>query len=414
MRPYMILGVLFVVLTAACGGSDGTADDATVPSVVTTVPVPTTPAPTAAPQTTVPPPTPETTSSTTSTTTTVPLGSLDDLQIQAVEFAAGFDQPVLLTTAPGGADAFVVDQPGVIWALDDGEPRVFFDLSADVAFGGEQGLLGLAFHPDYAANGLFYVHYSGLNGDTVIEQVTARDGLADAATRSEVLRVDQPAGNHNGGMIAFGPDGNLWIGLGDGGGADDQFGQGQRADTLLGAMLRVTVGPDLAGYSIPPGNLEAEVWAFGLRNPWRWAFDGDDLWIGDVGQNRIEEVNVVDWTTGNPNFGWSIMEGSECFQRGDCDRSGLVLPLYEYPHSEGCSVTGGVVYRGDAMPELAGHFFFADYCSGWVRSVDRNGDVREWMPAGSLSTITSFGVGVDGEVYVVSATGTVYRLERAA
>ena len=272
----------------------------------------------------------------------------------------------------------------------------------------------MAFHPEYAANGLFYIHYSGRNGDTVIEQVVAPGGVADPASRTEVLRVDQPAGNHNGGMIAFGPDGNLWIGLGDGGGANDQFGQGQRADTLLGAMLRVAVGPEVDGYAIPPGNLEGEVWAYGLRNPWRWAFDGGDLWIGDVGQNRIEEVNVVDWSAGNPNFGWPIMEGTECFERSECDRSGLVLPLYEYPHSEGCSVTGGVVYRGSAMPELAGHFLFADYCSGWVRSVDKNGDVREWLPAGNLSAVTSFGVGPDGEAYVLSATGTVYRLERAA
>jgi glucose/arabinose dehydrogenase len=179
-------------------------------------------------------------------------------------------------------------------------------------------------------------------------------------------------------------------------------------------MLRVAVGPEVDGYAIPPGNLEGEVWAYGLRNPWRWAFDGGDLWIGDVGQNRIEEVNVVDWSAGNPNFGWPIMEGTECFERSECDRSGLVLPLYEYPHSEGCSVTGGVVYRGSAMPELAGHFLFADYCSGWVRSVDKNGDVREWLPAGNLSAVTSFGVGPDGEAYVLSATGTVYRLERAA
>lgn len=416
MRLYTTLGLLLLVFATACGDSNSTADDEPAPSVVTTESAPTTTQPPApAPESTSTSLVPETTSTTTSTTTTttLPIGSLDDLEIQAVEFADGFRQPVLLTTAPGGSGVFVVDQPGVIWDFDQGEPSVFLDISADVAFGGEQGLLGLAFHPEYATNGLLYVHYSGVNGDTVIEQVTASGGVADPASRSEILRVDQPAGNHNGGMIAFGPDGNLWIGLGDGGGADDQFGQGQRADTLLGTMLRITVGPEVDGYAIPPGNLEAEVWAYGLRNPWRWAFDGDDLWIGDVGQNRLEEVDVVDWTEGNPNFGWSIMEGTECFQRNECDRSGLVLPLYEYPHSEGCSVTGGVVYRGAAMPELAGHFLFADYCSGWVRSVDKNGDWREWLPAGSISTITSFGVGPDGEAYVVSATGMIYRLERA-
>jgi glucose/arabinose dehydrogenase len=413
MRFFVTLAGLLLIATA-CGDSSGTAEDEPATSLVTTTADPTTTStvPTTADTTAAPPETTSTTSST--TTTTLPVGSLDDLEIEAVEFASGFAQPVLLATAPGGAETFVVDQPGVIWVLDNGAPRVFLDISADVAFGGEQGLLGLAFHPDYAANGLFYVHYSGKNGDTVIEQVVADSGVADPTTRSEVLRVGQPAGNHNGGMIGFGPDGNLWIGLGDGGGADDQFGQGQRADTLLGAMLRIEVGPDIERYAVPPGNLEGEVWAIGLRNPWRWAFDGDDLWIGDVGQNRIEEISVVNWTEGNPNFGWSILEGTECFQRSECDRAGLTLPVYEYPHSEGCSITGGVVYRGTALPELTGHFLFADYCSGWVRSVDRSGDVREWLPTGSINAITSFGVGSDGEAYVLSADGTVYRLERAA
>ncbi len=412
MRLYKTLAVLLLVFAAACGDPSGTADDEPTSSTATTVPVETTLPPSSVPETTARAPE-TTTTATSSTTTTLPLGSLDDLEIRAVEFASGFTQPVFLAAAPGGGDVFVVDQPGVIWVLGEEEVGVFLDISADVAFGGEQGLLGLAFHPDYAANGLFYVHYSGRNGDTVIEQVTAVGGVPDPATRSEILRVGQPAGNHNGGMIAFGPDGHLWIGLGDGGGANDQFGQGQRTDTLLGAMLRIAVGPEIEGYAVPPGNLEAEVWAIGLRNPWRWAFDGDDLWIGDVGQNRIEEVSLVNWTAGNPNFGWSIMEGTECFERSECDRSGLILPLYEYPHSDGCSITGGVVYRGAAMPELAGHFLFADYCSGWVRSVDKAGDVREWLPVGSISTITSFGVGSDGEAYVLSAGGTVYRLQRA-
>ena len=202
-------------------------------------------------------------------------------------------------------------------------------------------------------------------------------GSADSQSRTEIYRLDQPAGNHNGGMISFGPDGNLWIGLGDGGGSNDQFGQGQRADTALGSMLRITVGPGIDGYEIPAGNLQEEVWAIGLRNPWRWDFDGDDLWIADVGQALIEEVDVVDWRDGNPNFGWSIMEGSGCFEASSCDSAGLVLPVYEYSHSEGCSVTGGVVYRGTAMPELAGQFLFADYCTGWVRSIDRSGEISD-------------------------------------
>jgi hypothetical protein len=214
-------------------------------------------------------------------------------------------------------------------------------------------------------------------------------------------------------MIAFGPDGNLWIGLGDGGGSNDQFGQGQRADTALGSMLRISVGPGIDRYETPAGNLQDEVWAIGLRNPWRWDFDGNDLWIADVGQALIEEVDVVDWRDGNPNFGWSIMEGSDCFEASSCDTAGLVLPIYEYPHSEGCSVTGGVVYRGSAMPELGGQFLFADYCTGWVRSVDRSGEMREWLPAGTFSGVTSFGVDSAGEVYLMTTAGSIYALTPA-
>lgn len=337
--------------------------------------------------------------------------SLDDLEIEAVEVANGFDQPVLLLAAPGDSRSYVVDQPGVIWVID-GDPEVFLDIREDVRFGGERGLLGMAFHPGYASNGLFYVHYSASNGDTVIEEMVAPAGTVDLQSRSEIIRVDQPAGNHNGGMIAFGPDGNLWIGLGDGGGADDQYGHGQRSDTLLGTMLRIDPGG--GSYSIPEGNLSGEVWAYGLRNPWRWAFDGDDLWIADVGQNRIEEVDVVDWTDGNPNFGWSLMEGTECFQGRDCVGEDLILPVHEYTHAEGCSITGGSVYRGQAMPELAGHFLFGDYCKGWVRSVDREGNVREWLPPGTFSRLTSFGVDAAGEVYVITADGAIHLLRRGA
>ena len=338
------------------------------------------------------------------------MGSLDDLQIEAVEVVNGFEQPVLLLAAPGDTRSYVVDQPGVVWVID-GDPQVFLDIRGDVRFGGEQGLLGLAFDPEFDSNGRFYVHYSAGNGDTVIEEFMAPDGAVDMESRSVVLRLDQPAGNHNGGMIAFGPDGNLWIGLGDGGGADDQFGHGQRSETLLGTMLRIN--PEGGSYSIPAGNLSGEVWGYGLRNPWRWAFDGNDLWIGDVGQNRIEEIDVVDWTEGNPNLGWSIMEGSECFRNQGCSQEGLTLPVYEYTHNEGCSITGGAVYRGAAMPELAGQFLFADYCSGWMRSVDREGRLREWLPSGTFSQVTSFGVDAAGEMYVITAGGSIHLLRRA-
>lgn len=411
MRTTLYLALTIGLALVGCADAD---DDEASPA---TVPIETTSTTESAAETTLADsttqqPSSETAAPTTTVTSTsaAPL-SLDDLQIEAVEVANGFGQPVLLLAAPGDSRSYVVDQPGVIWVLD-GDPEVFLDIRDDVRFGGEQGLLGMAFHPDYSSTGLFYVHYSASNGDTVIEEFVAPGGTVDLQSRSEIIRVDQPAGNHNGGMIAFGPDGNLWIGLGDGGGADDQFGHGQRSDTLLGAMLRID--PDGGSYSVPDGNLSGEVWAYGLRNPWRWAFDGDDLWIADVGQNRIEEVDVVDWAEGNPNFGWSIMEGTECFRSEDCATDGLILPVYEYTHADGCSITGGAVYRGEAMPELAGQFLFGDYCTGWVRSVDREGNAREWLPSGSFPQLTSFGVDADGEVYVITADGAIHLLRRGA
>lgn len=405
MRSTLPIALVLVLSMAGCADADG--ENGAGPVVV---PLDTTSTTTAASSTS----TPETTATTSTTapaTTTTSTPSLDDLEIEAIEFANGFEQPILLLAAPGDTRIYVVDQPGVVWMID-GDPQVFLDIRADVRFGGEQGLLGLAFDPDYDSNGRFYVHYSASDGDTIIEEFVADDGTVDPQSGSEVLRIDQPAGNHNGGMIAFGPDGNLWIGLGDGGGADDQFGHGQRSDTLLGAMLRID--PQDGTYSIPDGNLDGEVWAFGLRNPWRWSFDGDDLWIGDVGQNRIEEVNVVKWNEGNPNFGWSIMEGTECFRGDECSGRDLVLPVYEYTHSDGCSITGGDVYRGESMPELAGQFIFGDYCAGWVRSVDRLGSAREWLPSKTLTKLTSFGVDAAGEMYALTADGAIYLLRRAA
>lgn len=348
-------------------------------------------------------------SSTAATTTTA--GSLDDLGLKIVEFATGFSQPVLMVPAPDGR-LFVVDQPGVLWVIDGGDPQVFLDISSEVRFDNEQGLLGIAFHPDFASNDLLYAYYINNAGDSVIESIVADGDVA--GSRHEILGIDQPAANHNGGMMEFGPDGNLWIGTGDGGGSNNQFGNAQRADTLLGAMLRITVGPQVDGYAAPTGNLQDEVWAIGLRNPWRWTFDGNDLWIADVGQATVEEVDVVDWRDGNPNFGWSILEGSQCFQADACDRSGLIEPVYEYTHSDGCAITGGFVYRGAAIPELGGQYLFSDYCTGWLRSVDREGAARDWLPAGTLAGVTGFGVDASGELYLMTTAGTIYAIVRDA
>jgi hypothetical protein len=344
-------------------------------------------------------------------TTTVPPRSLDDLVLEPAEAGTGFGASVLMVTPPGDDRRFVVEQRGSVQVIVDGAPpEVFFDISELVRFDGEQGLLGLAFHPKFADNDLLYLNYVNNDGDTVVASMLADGDIALQETLTEIIRIDQPARNHNGGMIQFGPDGNLWIGMGDGGGANDQFGNGQRDDTFLGSMLRVTVGPGIDGYEIPEGNLNDEVWAIGLRNPWRWTFDADELWIADVGQNQIEEVNIVDWRDGNPNFGWSIQEGTSCFGGSDCDRSGLVQPIYEYSHDEGCSITGGAVYRGQAMPEMSGHYFFSDYCAGWVRSVDGSGNVREWFPAGTFSGVIGFGTESAGEIYVLTDDGTITEL----
>lgn len=397
---------LLVVAALTAGCSDAPSGD-TTPSAnpVTVTAATTTRAPGSTTTAT------DTAPATSTTATTMTVGSLDDLALTISEFATGFSQPVLMVPAPDGR-LFVVDQPGVLWVIDGGDPQPFLDISSEVRFDNEQGMLGIAFHPGFASNNLLYVYYIDNGGNTVVESVVAAGNAA--GSRQKILGIDQPAANHNGGMMEFGPDGNLWIGTGDGGGSNNQFGNAQRADTLLGAMLRITVGPGIDGYTIPSGNLQDEVWAIGLRNPWRWAFDGNDLWIADVGQAAIEEVDVVDWRDGSPNFGWSILEGSECFQADTCDRSGMIEPVYEYTHSDGCAITGGFVYRGDAIPELTGQYLFSDYCTGWLRSVDREGAVHDWLPTGTLSGVTGFGTDTSGELYLMTTAGTIYAIGRDA
>jgi len=405
----ILIAVNAIVLLAACADADVPASP--TPQVSTTTTVTTV---TAEPTTTtLAAESAAATTTTSTTTTTVPRRPLEEIALELREAGSGFTQPVLMLTPPEDDRWFVVDQPGIVWVIGNGEALRFLDISDLVTFRGEQGLLGLAFHPDFVANGLVYLNYIDNGGDSVVASVLAEGNTADRDSLTEIMRVDQPAGNHNGGMIQFGPDGNLWIGFGDGGGADDQFGQGQRADTMLGSMLRITVGADIDGYTVPDGNLDGTVWATGLRNPWRFDFDGDILWIADVGQNRIEEVDALDWSAGNPNFGWSIMEGTECFGGDDCDSTGLTLPVYEYSHGEGCSVTGGFAYRGDRTPELNGHFFFADYCTGWLRSVDSSGNAVEWLPAGTLSRPIGFGEDAAGELYVLTADGVIWEIGEA-
>jgi glucose/arabinose dehydrogenase len=323
-----------------------------------------------------------------------------------------------------------VEQPGRIRIVQNGAliPQPFLDITDRVLAGGEQGLLSVAFHPQYASNGLFYVNYTDRNGDTRIERfsVSADPNVADVASGTLILGVDQPFPNHNGGLVTFGPDGMLYIGMGDGGDAGDPFGNGQNLGTLLGKILRIDVGGGGAPYAIPSDNpfvaregARAEIWAFGLRNPWRFDFDPQtgELYVADVGQDEREEINVVRAETGALNYGWDIMEGSSCYSDNSCERDGLVLPVLEYGRRSGCSIIGGYVYRGSLVPEIVGHYFYSDYCSGWIRSFKYEGgtvtDSRQW-DVGSIGNVLSFGEDAVGELYVLSSNGRVYRVVPAS
>lgn len=349
------------------------------------------------------------------------------------EVVRGLSEPVFLTHAPGDATRlFVVEKTGRIRIIQNGTllPAAFLDLRDSISTGGEQGLLGLAFAPDYASSGRFVVSYTSprgrLSGGTsVIARYTVSAGnpdLADPASGHTLLEVEQPYENHNGGMVAFGPDGFLYIGLGDGGGGGDPLDTGQDRSDLLGSLLRIDVS-GTTGYVVPPSNPYAsgsphapELWNWGLRNPWRFSFDraNGNLYIGDVGQSSREEISVAPASsTGGENYGWNELEGTICYRPG-CTPTGTVLPVLEYDHGIGCSVTGGYVYRGPAIPALVGHYLYADYCSGWVRSFQYSGGQavnRQDQPALSPGgNVTSFGEDATGEVYILTQGGIVYRI----
>lgn len=342
--------------------------------------------------------------------------------------AEGLSAPILLTHAPGDASRiFLVEKPGRIRILRDGVvlPTAFLDVSSLVTDVGEQGLLGLAFHPDYDDNGHFFINYTDASGDTRIVRysVGASGDAADPSSAEEVLVVSQPFGNHNGGHLAFGPDGMLYIGMGDGGDGGDPLGHGQNPATLLGSMLRIDV--DEVPYSIPGDNpfagspsMAPETWAYGLRNPWRFSFDRStgDLWIGDVGQNEIEEISFQpESSEGGENYGWALLEGSQCYPSDPCDPAGTVLPVHEYDHTQGCSVTGGYVYRGSLNPDFRGRYFFGDLCQGTIWSFRLDGGEAIGLydhseDFGRVFDLSSFGEDADGELYAVSLSGTIYRI----
>jgi glucose/arabinose dehydrogenase len=342
---------------------------------------------------------------------------------------SGLAFPLYLTAPPDDPRLFVVEKGGRIRIVKDGTllPVPFLDVSALVSGGSEQGLLGLAFHPGYASNGRFFVDYTDTQGDTRIVAYRASDNpdVADAGSADTLLTITQPFSNHNGGQLAFGPDGFLYVGMGDGGSGGDPQQHGQTPADLLGSLLRLDVN-GAAGYAIPADNpyvgtsgARGENWDIGLRNPWRFSFDREtgDLYIADVGQEAHEEIDVSPRTSGGgrgANYGWPLMEGLSCYGSATCSRTGLVLPVLDYSHGDGCSVTGGYVYRGSRIPALQGTYFYSDFCSGWIRSFRYvNGaatDQRTWPTLKPGGNVPSFGEDAAGELYILDAGGVVYRV----
>jgi glucose/arabinose dehydrogenase len=341
--------------------------------------------------------------------TTPPLPvSPDRLRLEPV--STGLASPIQVVADPAEPGRlYVVEQNGVIRVLEDGllAPAPFLDIHEQVTSGGEQGLLALAFHPDFPDDPRFYVHYSNVDGDTRVDELEA--GQAGARKVRELLAVDQPYPNHNGGQLVFGPDGLLYLGLGDGGAAFDPEGRSQDLDTFLGKLLRLDVDA---------GETEWEIAANGLRNPWRFSFDREtgDLYIGDVGQDRWEEIDFVPaGTDGLLNFGWDRYEGDEQVEDNDLQGDGeLVFPVTAYAHDAGCSVTGGYVYRGSAVPSLRGRYLYGDYCSGtiWSLRVEDGEAVDVRRERISVPQLTSFGESLDGELYAVSQAGAIFRIAR--
>lgn len=386
------LSAVLALVVAACAGQElapVTTAEEPMPTTTTTVVTTTTTAPDA---------TTTTEMETTSTTTLPPFEGL------SYELVAELDFPIhLVPWAPG--QALLATKDGRVWTFD-GEAvaeTAVLDIRDQVADRGEQGLLAVAVHPDDSDR--VFVHYSANNGDTVVSEVTwDGEGLVDEHT---LLRLGQPAGNHNGGMLQFGHDGRLYLGLGDGGGGGDPFGHGQNTDTLLGGLVAIDVDdPDSA----------AELFQYGLRNPWRFWIEDDLVYIADVGQAAFEEVSVARLEPG-VNYGWPITEGLHCFSPPTgCDTEGITLPVVEVTHRDAgtCSITGGVVYRGAGIPEIDGHYFYSDYCGGYLRSFvyDEAQLVEEadWTDevGGPAGRVVSFGLDGDGEMYVL----TVDRLLR--
>ncbi len=345
--------------------------------------------------------------------------------ITLTKFSSGFNQPLQITNAGDGTNRlFVVEKAGIVKIISNGSilAKPFLNMTELVnAKGSEQGLLGIAFPPDFLKKRHFFISYTNKAGvgNTVIARypLTTDSNIADANANTTVLNIPQPFINHNGGQIVFGPDGFLYIGTGDGGGSGDPSNNSQNPKSLLGKILRIDVEYGISPYTLPRSNpFKNEVWAYGLRNPWRFSFDRltHEIYIADVGQNLIEEVNVQPAGAARVNYGWNIMEGSSCFKYKNCDRKGLTLPVSEYNHTDGdCSITGGYVYRGKQFKTLQGIYIYGDYCSGKIRGLRKNGS--RWESKVLLDTsyqISSFGEDEAGNIYFTDfASGDIYKIE---
>ena len=391
--------------TPTAGGTTGAAPTST-PGTATATPTPIPPPPGSTP----PPRATETAERTPRAVVVVPALS-----------GRRFDRPTDAAAYPGGR-VLIAEQSGLVFLLDrtSGEGGIFLDLRREVSRdGNEEGLLGLALAPDFAASGHLYAYYSVREGArrTRLSRFTAAGGAAEPASELVILEVAQPFSNHNGGALRFGPDGMLYLGLGDGGSAGDPASNAQDPGTLLGSILRIDVraASEAAPYQVPEDNpfvgvdgARGEIWAYGLRNPWRMAFDPENgtLWVGDVGQNSIEEVDVI---VRGGNYGWNRLEGEACFRpRSGCDPGGTERPIATYGHREGCSITGGVVYRGRAVPELDGAYVFGDFCSGRVWAMEASGAGPAVPVADTGASITSFAqIGV--ELWLLRFDGPVLR-----
>jgi glucose/arabinose dehydrogenase len=420
-RRIVLLMFALAVAAGACSGSNENSNDATSstppapPSSTTTLRQTTTTS--AAPSTTgtVAP----------TTTTTLPPDPLQSLALEVL--ASGLSQPTFVAAVPGDDRLIVLERVGRIRVVDPARGLLaepFLNIRNKVGSDSvEQGLLGLAFHPEYEANGRFFVYYTNRDGDSVLSEfgMSEDPGRVIATEERIVLQIAQPDERHNAGMLQFGPDGYLYVGTGDGGAGGARV-NGQDPATLLAAILRIDVDQG-DPYGIPPDNPFAggdggapEVWAYGLRNPWRFSIDSADnlLYIGDVGQESREEINVVALEPAGYNFAWPSMEGTECFFERNCDPADYTNPIIDYSHDDGLSVTGGYVYRGRAIPELTGHYFYADWVREWIRSFRFEAgtvtDLQDWTTALRPGQINSFGIDHDGEILIATWDGSIARI----